>query len=444
MKRKCFQVISAFLLVSLLNSCATVSPTPEAEQSGTVVSSVATPSVHLVLQPTPSSTVDQPWLALPSDTSIGKIAYLSNRTGLAEVWLLNPATGLEQQLTETDCSDVPYVGGRIPRWFVSGVQGFSWAPNGRRIAYLTTCTYPGQQSKLSIYDLELGSAISVTNRANRSSHPSWAPFSDDLVFSVSSWVDDVYIAKFRHGDVIGVELITHTVSLFPTWSPNGKYIAYRGPYVGLPGTGSRAFVSVVDVEWNHLTYEPPLYPFSDYPDVRDGSWVAVPTQDGLAWSNSSRYLAVGSVRGYGSGFLSLVEVTGDVAFMKSTLVPEIDPDPDFFNNLIFSPDDDILYFVSVRPDTTDALDPTEYFGTIYSVPVQDLLESKSPSIQVVSSSDQLAGYPSLSLDGKWFVYAVKVEETVEIWLQATDGTYKQRLVGDGFVNTQPAWQPLSE
>ena len=107
---------------------------------------------------------------------------------------------------------------------------------------------------------------------------------------------------------------------------------------------------------------------------------------------------------------------------------------------MFSSDDETLYFVSLDSGIEDPL-PAERFGILYSVPVQDLLISGSPDIQVVSSLDQLTAYPSLSSDGEWFVYAVKVGETVEIWLQVVDGTYRQRLVGDGFVNTRPAWRP---
>jgi Tol biopolymer transport system component len=374
---------------------------------------------------------------------------------MAEVWLFNLVTGSERQLTETDCSDAPS-GGR-PDWYVPGVQGFSWSPDGRRIAYLATCTSGGSLAHLGVVDLEAGRVTSLTTDhlvIGNGSYPSWGPSGDSFILSREGSVYEpvvcVYIADLSDRGSPEVEPLPGAgceeeqcyCPGLPTWSPNGEHIAYGGPAVGLPGTGARAYVSVVDIGGNHLTYEPPCRnPIPEYPDLRDASWIAAPGDGGLVWSNNSQYLAVASVRGYVPGILSLVEVLDGVAFMRSALTSEIDPDPDFFSNPVFSPNDEILYFVSVRPDAEDTLRQTEYFGAIYSVPVQDLLGNGSPDIQVVSSLEQLAGYPSLSSDGEWFVYAVKVEETVEIWLQVVDGTYRQRLVGDGFVNTRPAWRP---
>ncbi len=424
------------VLIILLNACAPhISPAHQPEGTQPVDTPVATETVRVgpsLPTPLPTSTYARSWSPPLPDGLPREMAYLSNRTGLAEIWLLDLSTGQERRLTETDCGNPP-TRGYSPEWYISGVQGFSWSPDGRKIAYLTMCSPQGPQ--LHVYDLEINGATSITSRVDANSYPGWAPSSDRFVFS-APMRGEVYIAEITEKDMVSVELITRTLCGFPTWSPNGRYIAYVGPEVGIPGTGSRTYLSVVDPEWNHLTYDPPSRPTAPgFPDTR-GEWIASPSHNGLAWSNNSQYLAVTGVREYVPGGLALVEVTDQVAHKRSGLGPVSPFGLDFYSPT-FSPDDEILYFVSVRPDA-------EYgwpFGTIYSVSVRDLLNNPSPHIQVVSPEDQLAGFPSLSPDGNWLVYAVKIGEAIEIWLQAVEGTYRQRLVGDGFVNTQPTWRP---
>ncbi len=445
MQRKLFKVILVLILISLLGACVTEPLThqTEVEQPTEMASSTETPTKPFP-QSTPVSTNDQPQSVFPPDMLLGEIAYLSNRTGLAEIWLLDLDTGSERQLTETNCSDAP-IEGYVPEWYVPGVQGFTWALDGQHIAYLTKC-FDAAWAQLYIYNLETASIISVTNRADSDSYPSWDPASNQLVFSVVTRRTEVYVADLEGGDKPEVELITRTLCAFPVWSPNGKHIAYRGPALGLPGSaGSRTYISIVDPEWNHLEYDPPFEPtVPNLPDVRS-EWLAAPVNEGLAWSHNAQYLAVATAREAVPGSLGLVDITGQVAHRRSGGLVQMDSNSfgrDFYNPM-FSPDDKTLYFVSVWPGT-------EYgvrFGTIYSVLVQDLLFGNSSldiRVTPISPKDQLAGYPTLSSDGKWLIYTVKVGTTNELWIQTVDGAYRQQLIGDSFVNTQPAWRPLSK
>ena len=392
--------------------------------------------------------------AIPSATSssrmsTGEIAYISNRSGLAEIWLLDLATGTERQLTETDCSHVASTGGYVPEDYVAGVQYFTWSPDGSRIAYLTTCAHVTSQARLNVYDLETGSTISIAIRASESSYPSWSPSGDRFVFTLASHLPrrGIYIAKLDGPGEVEIEPIAGTARdeclhgcYFAEWAPDGQYIAYRGPYVRLrlPGAGSRTYVSIVDLDGNHIVY-------GTAGDFRV-SWIHEPAPGGLAWSRDSHYLAIATMDGYTVAHLVLAEITDGEATMAeafgiwqhSSVSAGLAPFGPGFRYPVFSPDGETLYFVSLWPDSEDI---RQSFGTIYSIPTQDLLGDSSPNVQIISPEDQLAGFPSLSPDGKWLLYVVKEGAATEIWIQATDGTYRQRLVGDGFINTRPAWRP---
>jgi len=379
-----------------------------------------------VLSPSPDTVVDRQYT---------EIAYLSNRTGLMEIWLHNLNTGLEMRLTQTDCG--LHAGGYIPKGFIAGVQRFRWSPDGQRIAYLTMCS-PIDPGRLHIYELRNGHQSLVAGDVDATGDFSWAPSGKHLVFSAITQ-GTVFYVEIGEAEEWRLESVTRTLAAFPTWSPNGRYIAYRGPEVGLPGTGSRTYLSIVDIGWHHVEYDPPPQPTGGgFPDARS-EWIVAPVSNGLAWSHDSRYLAIANVREYVPGSLVLVEVTEQTAHKRSGISQHsLDLfGPDFYTP-IFSPDDETLYFVSV-PSNAEYGSP---FGSIYSIPVQDLLNDFPPSVRVVSPDGILVGFPSLSPDGRWFLYAVKMDDEVsEIWLQTVENTHRQRLIGDDFVNIQPAWRP---
>jgi len=430
----------AFLWVLLFSINAVVlSCRPSVDQRDRTVVPVTIFPAQPSLPPSPEFAGDPRRWSLPPSMPWREVAYLSNRTGLAEIWLLDLATGLERQLTATDCSDAP-AGGYRPQWYQPGVDRFAWSPDGQRIAYLTKCTSVGHLAQLNAIDLETGSVVSITNYVESYSYPSWSPSGDAFIFEHDVVTTcDIYVTSIGEDNRLETERITDNSwdGCFhcPTWSPDGEYITYRGPYTG---AAWRTYVSIVDWEGNHVSYGPE---YQDEHQPRNALWIAEPNCGNLVWSHNGQYLSIASARGYVPGGLKIAEVEEQAATMYGGLI-SYDRESfglDFYSP-VFSPDDETLYFVSSWPDA-------EYgwpMGTVYSVQVRDLLlDSPSPDVQIVSPESQLAGFPALSQDGEWLLYAVKVGEAVEIWLQAVDGAYQQRLIGDGFVNIQPAWRPSS-
>lgn len=434
MSMKSPQLMPTFLWILLFGLCtATLSCCQDVKQRDETISTVtASP-------PSPEPTDRPRWLSLPADLSGQEIVYLSNRTGLAEIWLLDLATGSERQLTTTDCSGA-LVGGYVPEWYQPGVDRFAWSPDGQKIAYLAMCTSVGHLAQLNIVNLGTGDVISITNKVSTYSYPSWNPSGNHLIFEWDKVTTcRMYVADLGEEDSIKIKQITNDSwdGCFhcPKWSPDGKYVAYQGPYIGVAW---RTYVSIVDLEGNHMSYKPE---YQDEYQSRDASWIAEPGCDGIAWSHNGRHLAIACARGYVPGGLEIAEVEEQTATMHSGLVT-YDRESfglDFYSP-VFSPDDETLYFVSTWPDTKYGWP----LGTIYSIQVHDLLlDNSSPDVQVISPESQLAGFPALSPDGKWLLYAVKTGEAIQVWLQAVDGTYRQCLIGDGFVNTRPAWRPSS-
>ena len=433
-------ISSLFLLLSACSAAVSSDYYLETERSDQTKVPTITPSVQFFSESTPSLEWNQP---IPTSlfSFSGQIAYISNRSGLAEIWFLDLTTGSERQLTETDCGDTLW----STEGYVPGVQRFTWAPNGGRIAYLTTCTKSTSQAQLRVFDVETDRVILIADQVDELSNPSWASSGDCLVFTRSPHVGEcgMYIANLNE-DMPTIEPVAGVLEdclsgcYNAAWSPDGTHIAYQGPYVEVPGIGSRTYVSVVDLEGNHLAYEPGV-------DYRT-PWIREPSPDGLVWSNNGCCLAIATTLGRTGAHLVLAEITDQTATIAEAsglwqrFQGSSAPFGPGFYNPVFTPDDKNLYFVSLWPDSDVELP----FGTIYSVPTQDLFNDSPPDVQVVSLENQLAGFPSLSPDGEWLIYAVKIEGANEIWIQTVDGAYRQQLVGDGFVNTRPAWRPLSK
>ena len=406
---------------------------------------IATPAIS-VLQPSPPETAtsqpvsDSTWISLPSGVS-GEVAYLSNRTGLSEIWFLDLTTGVERRLTHTKCCG-PYAscgGGSGPDWYQPGVERFAWSPDGKKIAYLTTCSTVGHLAHQTVLDVESGSIISFTDHVSTYSYPSWAPTGDRFIFAWSSNTsleEGMYIAALDGRNSVDIMRFTHAREgyYFPVWSPGGDYIAYRGPYIGV---ASRTYVSIIDLNGDHVVY-------TDTHQGERTAWIAAPALgSGLTWSKTGRYLAVATAREYVPGSLRLVELEGGTATIYPTRLTSYYFEEmfglDFFSP-VFSPDEKTLYFVATWPDAEFGWP----LGTIYSTEVERFLAGEILSvedIQVISPVDQLAGLPDLSSDGKWLLYTVKEGKGTEVWLQSVDGSYRQPLIVNGSVNWRSAWRP---
>lgn len=122
--------------------------------------------------------------------------------------------------------------GTDPRVISAGVYATPrWSPDGKRIAYVKQEGGIGGDAYLYVADADGTKARPLTPRTSRftffeySSHFDWAPGGDRIVFSTSG---RAFVLRVD-GDspqMVADGLIGHTDSGSPTWSPDGKKIAF--------------------------------------------------------------------------------------------------------------------------------------------------------------------------------------------------------------------------
>jgi Tol biopolymer transport system component len=128
-------------------------------------------------------------------------------------------------------------GGNDRRLLDVPVHTFQWAPDGRRMLYVSAYEDPGRDdpdvqkglkapmSAAYLLDLETRVSRRVTD-LGQNCHGSWSPDGRRLAFSFGdAQASDIYTATVD-GKHTRRLTDTHTINIKPVWSPDGKRIAY--------------------------------------------------------------------------------------------------------------------------------------------------------------------------------------------------------------------------
>ncbi len=129
-----------------------------------------------------------------------RVAFLSNRSGNNDIWLIPIDGGPARQLTTHTASDADP----------------SWSRDGKKIAF--TSLREDSKGDIWVLDLESGKETRTTDSRAAESHPSWFPDGKKIVFSRSKEVWSIDLQAHKE------ERLFH--GFYPSVSSDGKYIAF--------------------------------------------------------------------------------------------------------------------------------------------------------------------------------------------------------------------------
>ena len=159
-------------------------------------------------------------LLLASTFTSADIAFLSDRDGKGDVYVMNDDGSNVRRVTDT-----PFTQGNL-----------NWAPDGRRITFATDIYSDvpgsGQQVEIFIISADGSGEQNLTEHPALDTHPSWAPDGKLLAFVSSrseNWeIHIMEVATRRVWQLTDTrgrgDLVSFASS--PDWSPDGTQIAY--------------------------------------------------------------------------------------------------------------------------------------------------------------------------------------------------------------------------
>lgn len=178
----------------------TPSPTPTATPLPLLMESTVTPS------PTPTAPPD----TLP-DAVRGKILFKSNRGGGESIYLLDPATGGVELVTQS--------------WvYPLARKQLSLSADGRNLVYVQK---DGDQSVLRVKELEYARDNPILLKQGLNYDPAWSP--DGVYVAYASNLpgnDEIYRVPWDHGEPERLTNNSWEWDKHPTWSPDGSQIVF--------------------------------------------------------------------------------------------------------------------------------------------------------------------------------------------------------------------------
>jgi len=149
----------------------------------------------------------------PTGGGKGMIAYVSERTGLPQIWLLDVERGSTYQLTRVE----------------EGACQPDWSPDGEQIVFTSPC--PGKRyryygSSLFILDINNNELIQLTNSLEGDFDPAWSPAGDWIAYT-SSINGQLQLFKINLFDSSVVKLSDGVYNdSDPAWSVGGGRLAF--------------------------------------------------------------------------------------------------------------------------------------------------------------------------------------------------------------------------
>jgi len=282
-----------------------------------------------------------------------------------------------------------------------------YSPDGNHIAFRS------ERAPAGTYVMEATSE-NVRRVSEVGFDPAWSPDGKELVVSTDRFTDPVkrslipsrlWILDVASGTK---RLLTDGDAVQPSWSPNGKRIAY---WALKPGSGQRDIWTI---------------------GAAGGATVPVTSDSALdwnpVWSPDGKYLYFASDRGGSMNFwrVPLDETSGELLGPPETIVtPSV-----YSQHLSFSADGKRLAYVQ-KSETRNlqgmALDP--------------IRGATIGEAEHVTQGTRYVTDPDLSPNEEWFACSSQGEKQEDILLIKRDGSEQRQLTNDVFRDRSPRWSP---
>lgn len=322
-------------------------------------------------------------ISRPLDSSNGRIAFISFRDN-GGLYLVNADGSSETLITSGSITDPV------------------WSPDGTRIAYVSQ--RDGNQ-EIYVMNADGSNQTKLTNNPAADNDPQWSPDSTNIAF-VSNRDDhpEIYVTRADGSNEIQLTQtdIDLVASFFrnnsqPTWSPDGKRIAFISSRDGgeevyimnSDGSGQTRLTNNKEFETN------PVW-------LADNKRIAF-----LSKSVTSSNYDIHFINVDGSGQTPLTS-SGDIQGKPA-----------------WSPDSTRVAYVSRRDDNVD----------IYLMNADG-----SGQIRLTKSADE-DNEPAWSPDGTRIAYVSQRDGNQEIYVMNADGSGRTRLTNNNASDWNPTWQP---